>query len=207
VGFFIGAPRYPTTGGMGEEFPTGDLLLELAIDGTGELSFGGVAAPGERESCADLGSTRCASIGRLLPGFGYRLEDLQLFDPRDDPAPPRIAGEPPRHIAETMSFAVRLGQPWEAWCAAQPAPKAKCPSSECADAAPDAPVQPVGGVGVGDEGSSGCRCGETGCRPDATSLGITLRMSEDGQALRGIYAPSDRSVGDARLEFTRAPEP
>jgi hypothetical protein len=202
-GFFLGAPRYETLDGAGADFPTGLLLLELGDDGRGELTFGEGGAGAEREPCAGLESPRCASIGRLLPGFAYELEDIALFDPMDEP--PRVAGEPPMGIAESMSFVVWLGQPWQAWCADSPSPKAACPSNDCAGA-PPAPV-PGGVAGPRSDRTSACRCAQSGCRPPATSLALTLRMSGDGRALRGVYEPSDRAFGDALLEFTREVDP
>jgi hypothetical protein len=204
-GFFIGTPRYERLDGSGEEFPSAELELELALDGTGRLSFGGGSAIADREPCADVKAPPCASIGRLLPGFAYRLDDVALFDPKDEL--PRIAGEPPLHIAETMSFVIWLGQPWAAWCAAQPAPKAAaCLADECTEeSAEQVPAAAV--TGNGDDASSSCRCSEQRCRPSAASLGIELRMSEDGRALRGAYKPSDQAFGEARLQLEREPEP
>jgi hypothetical protein len=120
-GFFIGAPRYETLDGAGAEFPSGGLLLVLPFDGGGELTFGAAAAPDESEPCADTSSSRCASVGRVLPGFAYRLDQVELFDPSAD-GPIRVIGELPPRVAEHMEFLVPLGQPWETWCAEQPAP-------------------------------------------------------------------------------------
>jgi hypothetical protein len=203
-GFFIGSPRYERLDGSGEPFPTGGLQLVLAVDGTGELTFGGQNASSDRESCAGVSSARCASIGRLLPGFAYRLEKIELLDPKDEP--PRIAGEPPLPGVETMSFSVWLGQPWDTWCAGQTLPKASCRSSECA-ATPAEPAPVVGVAGTGNAGASVCRCGELECRPEASSLSISMRLSEDRLALRGIYEPADAGFGIARLELRREREP
>jgi hypothetical protein len=197
-GRFIGAPRYPTLDGKGDDFPAGELVLELAIDGTGELSFGAVGAPGEGDPCADVESARCASLGRLLPGFGYRLDDILLYDPKDEP--PRVEGEPPRQLAESMSFAIRLGQPWEARCAEQAPANVDCPSGECAAAPTGQRRGPAGAAGAG---LVTCLCSQTGCLPSAPSLAFTLRMSADHQALRGLYSSTDPSVDDARLDFER----
>jgi hypothetical protein len=187
-GFFIGAPRYETQDGESAEFPSGGLTLTVAMDGTAELSFG-TAAADEREPCVDTRSLRCASVGRVLPGFAYRLEQMALFEPTDE-GPTRVVGEPPPRVAERMEFSISLGQPWDGWCAEPPAASSTC-----------------GSEGACAKRSAACRCGETGCRPNAASLSMELRMSEDGNALRGVSAPTSGAVNPARLEFTREPEP
>jgi hypothetical protein len=189
--------------GSSEEFPPGEVQLSIAQDGTGRLSFGAVDTPVERAPCAGLDIPECASIGRLLTGFSYRLAELALYDPKDDP--PRIAGEAPLRRAESLSFAVWLGEPWAAWCAAQVLPKRfPCLSNECGSA-PGAtdPGVPLEGP---TSGSSICQCGEQGCRPSATSLRFELRMSQDARALRGVYTPDDRRLAEAHVELEREPE-
>jgi hypothetical protein len=205
-GFFIGAPRYETQGGEGAEFPSGGLVLVLSLDGGGELIFGAATAPDEGEPCADTSSARCASVGRVLPGFAYRLDQVELFDPSDD-GPTRVDGEPPPRVAEHMQFLVLLGQPWESWCAEQPALKGACGAEAACTEPSRVPAPSAVAPGAADASSAACRCSESGCRPNATSLSISLRMSDDGQALRGLYTPASGGVDPARLEFTREREP
>jgi hypothetical protein len=201
-GFFIGTPRYQRFDGSSDEFPTGKVQLSLAADGTGRLSFGAADASVDRGPCGALDTPECESIGGLLAGFAYGLAELALHDPKDDP--PRIAGEAPLRRAETLSFAVWLGEPWAAWCAAQVLPKAACPSNECGSApGPNDPAIPLESA---SSGSSSCRCGDQGCRPSAPSLRFELRMSQDARALRGVYTPDDRRLSEAHLELEREPE-
>jgi hypothetical protein len=210
-GFFIGAARYETLDGAGADFPTGAIVLDLGQDGRGELTFGEAGEGTERGPCAGVESPRCASLGRLVQGFAYALEDIEMFDAMHDPpfdrmaGPPRVAGEPPLDRVQSMSFMAWLGQPWQAWCADLPTPKAACPSNACADAPPTAVS--AGITGLGDDRWSVCRCAGSGCRPSAPSLRLRLRMSGDGQALRGVYQPVDHAFGDALVEFTRETAP
>jgi hypothetical protein len=204
-GFFIGAARHETQGGTLEEFPTGELELSLGDGGAGELTFGVVPGVEEAGPCDDLGAhPGCSPPGRLLPGFPYGLVEIELFDPEDD-TQVRIAGELPLRRAERMAFRVALGQPWDSWCADQAAPKGGCGDGACAQAPtpPGAPPAADPGATESPAPPPGCRCGAEGCRPDAPMLSFELRMSEDGDALRGTYIPSDPSVGTVSLELTR----
>jgi hypothetical protein len=187
-GYFIGAPLYTLRAGEGDvEFPPGALWLALGVDGAGTLRFGDASSA---EGCdRDPESERCASVGRVLEGFVYRLEDIALLD-ADGEAPPRIQGEPPLRLGEQMSFVVRLGQPWEGLC---PEPSAGAASGGVLPGAePDAEgAEPL------------CACGSEICRVTAPYLSMSLVMSEDGEALRGVYTPSDPDLPTARLEFRR----
>ena len=187
-GYFIGAPLYTLRAGEGDvEFPPAALWLSLGADGAGTLRFGDASsAPGcEREPASE----RCSSVGRVVEGFIYRLEDIQLLDV-DEEARPQIMGEAPLRVGEKMSFVVRLGQPWEGLC---PEPSASAAS---------------GGVLPGAEpGAEGdeplCSCGSEICRVTAPYLAMSLVMSEDTEALRGVYTPSDPDLPTARVEFRR----
>lgn len=209
-GFFIGLPRYETLDGGGAEFPRGDVLLELGVDGAGELRFG--VAPTEVTAsssapvpaCGGPSSPQeCTDPGLLLAGFRYRLEVMELFDAEEAPAS-RIAGEPRVRFGERMSFVVQVGQPWEAVCADVEAAIA-CAPGECARL-PERPgaVEPTGGV---NPEAPACRCEASGCEPRGASLSISLRLSDDGLALRGTYTPNDASLGQARLEFAKDSTP
>jgi hypothetical protein len=202
-GFFIGTPRYQRLDGSSEEFPTGGIELSLFEDGSGQLTFGAAGTPGDREPCTGLDTPDCALVGRMRPGFEYDLNELALYDPEDEPS--RIAGAAPLRKAETLTFVVWLGEPWAAWCAQQVVPKGACPSNECGNTPgekdPATPVESRSGE------SSSCGCGEQGCRPGATSLSFSLRMSQNHHALRGVYMPEDRRLGEAHLELERQEEP
>lgn len=204
-GFFIGASHHETRDGSLAQFPEGELQLLLGADGSGELTFGAAETEAEAGSCDDLGAhAGCTQVGRLLPGFYYRLQEVELFDPEDDPEP-RIAGELALRRAERMEFRVALGQPWDTWCADQATPAGGCGEGACEQAPtrPGAPAVPDVGAAEAPLAPSGCRCGAESCRPDAPLLSFELRMSEDGDALRGTYEPSDPSVGSASLELAR----
>ncbi len=203
-GFFIGAPRHETRDGAGADFPPGELQLSLGDDGAGELTFGGTDAA-DPACDASGGHPGCPQPGRLWPGFRYRLAEVELFDPKDDDADPAIAGELPLRRAESMGFQVAVGQPWETWCAAQPAPSGGCGEGACAKESrlPSASGAPDLGEADGPPAPPGCRCDAEGCHPDAPTLAFELRMSGDGEALRGAYQPNDQSVGAATLELTR----
>jgi len=187
-GYFIGAPRYTLRAGeQGVEFPPGALWLSLGDDGAGTLRFGDTSRD---EGCErEPASERCASVGRVLEGFVYQLEDIDLVDAQEDGAP-RITGEAPLRVGEKMSFVVRLGQPWQGLC---PEPSASAAS---------------GGVLPGAEPAAEgedalCSCGSEICRVTAPYLMMSLVMSEHEEALRGVYTPSDPDLASARLEFTR----
>jgi hypothetical protein len=106
-----------------------------------------------------------------------------------------------------MQFLVMLGQPWETWCAEQPAPKGACGADAACSEPPRVPAPSAVAPGAGDAPSAACRCAESGCSPNATSLSMSLRMSDDGEALRGVYTPASGRVDPARLEFTRERQP
>ena len=193
-GYFIGAPRYTLRAGDGGvEFPPAALWLTLGEDGAGTLRFGDSS---NAEGCdREPSSERCASVGRVLEGFVYRLEDIELVD-ADGEAQPPIMGEAPLRIGEKMSFVVRLGQPWEGLC---PEPSASAASGGVLPGAqPEAP---------GDEAEDAeeplCACGSVICRVTAPYLAMSLVMSEHDEALRGLYTPSDPDLAPARVEFRR----
>jgi hypothetical protein len=187
-GYFIGVPRYALRAGAGDlEFPPAALWLALGDDGAGTLRFGDAfSAEGcEREPASE----RCASVGRVLEGFVYELEDIELAD-ADDEAEPRIQGEAPLRVGEKMSFVVRLGQPWQGLC---PEPSASAASGG---------VVPGATPAAEAEGAL-CSCGSEICRVTAPYLTMSLVMSDDGEALRGVYTPSDPDLATARVEFRR----
>jgi hypothetical protein len=213
-GFFTGVPRYETSDGAVVELPTGEVILELSVTGAGHLAFG-VPPPGVPASdppfhlCAPRDpAASCAPPGQVIAGFPYELGELELFDPDPTRAPPpRIAGEPPRELAESMSFVVRVAEPWDIWCSSLwPEGPAGCAGGDCAagDWLP-APGGASAAPGADAPDERGCRCGASGCRADApsASLSIHLQMSADGRALRGRYAPNVASLGVAGLELRK----
>jgi hypothetical protein len=213
-GFFIGIPRYETGDGASAEFPPGDVLLELSVDGQAQLVFGAppLGAPAADPPitlCAPrVGARDCPTPGRLLAGFGYELHELELLDP--DPAlapPPRIAGEPPRELAESMRFAVHASEPWDVWCSTLASDRELgCSGGDCsAGEWLPAPGAAIDSPAAGPE-SQGCSCDASGCRAELplAPLSIELQMSRDGKALRGSYEPADPSLGEARIELRKA---
>lgn len=208
-GFFVGVPRYETLDGSGAEFPTGDVLLMLGIDGVGHLVFGApqsgpmpMAAPVLPLCDPDAPAPRCSAPGLIIPGFAYRLEQLELLD-RDLGPEPRIGGEPRPTLGERLSFRVRVGEPWDAWCAEREPGRGACAGGDCTGALPAAPASsdaPAAGLDP-----AGCLCTATECVSAAPALWIELSMSDDGDALRGTYTPSDPTLDDARLEFVKEP--
>jgi hypothetical protein len=213
-GFFTGDPWYATLDGGAAEFPTGDVLLDLGNDGAGHMIFGApqtgwAATDAPLAPCSEpYAAPDCNELGLLIAGFSYRLETVELFD-RELGKEPRIAGEEPPLIGERMSFQVRVGEPWDVWCALKEPAKGACTGGDCPGGKPwpAAPAAPdSSGDGDGDD-PAGCRCSETGCQPYAPSLFIELSMSVDADALRGSYTPTDVSIAPARLEFVRDSEP
>lgn len=213
-GFFIGVPRYETLDGAGAEFPAGDVLLELGIDGSAHLTFGAPRAGSVgRDSPTPLCAPReeapgCPTLGRVIDGFAYSLAELELFDPKPGPDP-SIRGEPRFQLAESMAFVVQVSEPWDVWCAAQGAVREwRCAGEDCpaGEWLPGERAAIDAQAAAADE-RSGCRCGEDGCRADAPSpsLSIELQMSDDQKALRGRYRPNDASIGEAGLELRKEP--
>jgi hypothetical protein len=201
LGFFIGVPRYERLNGASEEFPTGDVLLRLDLDGTGELRFDDSARAGEPDPCAGVPLSECPGLGRLRAGFGYRLDEIALVDP-DPGATSAAPGEAALGRGGRVSFRIRLGEPWEGRCVEPPvAGGSACESGACAKAQGLPPTPEI----TTDEPA--CLCGALGCLVRAPSLSISLRMSEDGHALRGAYTPDDGRIPEARLEFLKAPDP
>jgi hypothetical protein len=200
LGYFIGVPRYPTRDGASQEFPAGDLLMRLDLDGNGELRFAGPEGATEQDPCAGVALSDCPELGRVRVGFGYRLEEIELADPLDPPAA-ALGAAPPRG-GERMSFRIRLGEPWQGRCGeSSVAGGSACESGACAKAQG---LPPTSELAV-DEAA--CLCGALGCVVRAPSLHISLRMSEDGLALRGSYTPDAGGVPEARLEFLRVRDP
>lgn len=209
-GFFTGAPQYETSAGP-VAFPAGDVALLLGIDGTGQLSFGlpprSPAASIEVPSCDERElPSGCDQPGRLIPGFRYGLEQINLRD-RWLEQESRIVGAPPLERPESMSFVVRAGEPWDAWCSAyaiEPEVEVSvCLANECQKGQRPAPTP--------DDSTAGnepsCRCDERDCRAEATSLYIELSLSADGNSLRGAYEPGDIQLGEARLELRKEAAP
>lgn len=214
-GFFTSTPRYAALDGAVVDLPQGEVSLELSQAGAAQLRFG-LPPPGISASdspihlCAPRAAgAGCAPPGLVIAGFAYELAELELFD--SDPTlatPPPIAGEPPRELAESMSFVVRVGEPWDDWCSSQgPERPASCAGGDCSagDRLParGAPSEAPGADGPDERG---CRCDANGCRADgrSASLSIHLQMSADGHALRGSYTPDDASLGVAGLELRKA---
>jgi hypothetical protein len=211
-GFFIGIPRYQTIDGAGAEFPPGDVLLDLGIDGSAHVTFGAApqgslagdppiapCAPRER-------APGCPTPGLLIAGFAYELAELELFDPRLAPES-RIDGEPPLELAESMAFAVHVSEPWDTWCATQgPERGVGCTGGDCTagEWAPAASAEFDSDVAEADR--RGCRCDANGCSAEGSSpsLSISLQMSDDKEALRGRYRSNDASIGDAWLELRKS---
>jgi hypothetical protein len=223
-GFFTGRSHYVTEGGTDSEFPDVDLELSVRDDGAAILVFDGPAPPGAPESASDpylcqgaSPDAGCPQAQQLVVGFAYALDQVQLFDPSLGPEA-RIRGESLPHIPETMSFDIPLGQPWRAWCALQAARREPCAcSSGCAP-------EPTLCYGVGPQNGAGhgacemadgegvqsvdcgwlsaredapCACNAEGCSAGGSVLNLSLKMSDDGQAMRGIIAP------DGGVEFLR----
>lgn len=215
-GFFIGVPRYETIDGAGAEFPAGDVLLELGVSGAAQLRFGvppegSVARDPEGSLCGPREvAPGCPAPGHVLAGFAYQLAELELFDPMLAPAA-RIAGEPPLQLAESMTFVVRVSEPWDTWCAREgPERELSCAGGDC----PAGDWFPPPGAAIDAAASAaadgrGCLCDDSSCRSDApsVSLSISLQMSADGNALRGSYTPNDARIGQARLEFRKDSDP
>jgi hypothetical protein len=200
LGFFIGVPRYETLDGTSEEFPTGDVLMRVALDGTGELRFGEPASTAEPDPCAGVALSECPELGRVRVGFDYRLDEMEFEDA--DRSASAAPGAAPLRGGERMSFRIRLGEPWEGRCAEVSVPGGSaCESGSCAKAR-DLP--PTSDPGADDPA---CRCSGLGCVVRAPSLHISLRMSEDALALRGVYTPDDGRVPEARLEFLKVRDP
>lgn len=203
-GYFIGVPLYETRDGAAAEFPLGDVLLRLGVDGAGDLTFGvspsapSAAVSGAASCEAPAAAPGCEQPGRLLAGFAYRLEQVFLHDPELEPSA-RIAGEPPIERPERMEFQLRVGEPWNAWCVERaPDEPASCSAGECAKGQwPATPSPERGGAGVE------CRCDGEGCRPDAPSLFMRLSLSDDGKWLRGASAPVGQSPAGARFELRK----
>jgi hypothetical protein len=205
-GYFIGVARYETRDGAGEEFPPGYLVLHLDLDGTGHLTFTDGTSVDALDPCSGLALSGCSELGRLRMGFDYTLEDIQLVEPKlEGPLPP--PGEPVLRAGESMSFQIRLGEPWNDLCP-QPSPslpsEAACESGACAKAAPGVHPDPAPAAEADDPA---CSCNALGCIVRAPSLRVSLRMSEDGNALRGAYEPDAGGISGARLEFLKERAP
>jgi hypothetical protein len=211
-GFFIGIPRYQTIDGAGAEFPPGDVLLDLGIDGSAHLTFGappqGSVAPDPPiAACAPRErAPGCPTPGLVIAGFAYQLAELELFDPQlvDEP---RIVGEPPIELAESMAFVVHVSEPWDTWCATRgPEREVGCAAGDCTAGEWSPAARAEIDSHAAESDSRGCRCDADGCSAEASSpsLSITLQMSDDKQALRGRYRPNGPSIGDAWLEFRKS---
>lgn len=233
-GFLIGNPTYPTLSGKSGDFPLGDLVLSIEPFGAARLSFGDPApfAPpegaGDAYLCAgsspDVG---CPAADGIVPGYPYELEELEIIDASFAPIP-RIAGELTLRIGERLSFGVPLEQPWRTWCELQAPDPGACGRGEpygaaavdCLRLGPapesgdnDACTVMEAGVArnidcgwLAARESAPCSCSEDGCAARGLSLGMSVRMSEDGQALRGsVLAPAGRELG--HVEFLREYDP
>jgi hypothetical protein len=212
-GFFLGIPRYRTLDGATAEFPSGDVLLDLGIDGSAHLTFGAapegsVAREPPPTACAPRESAPgCPTPGLVIAGFAYELAELELYDPQPAPESSTILGEPPVQLAESMAFSVRVSEPWDTWCATQgPERELGCAGGDCS--AGDWLPAPAGEVDshAAESDERGCRCDSSGCRAEASSpsLAISLQMSDDRDALRGRYRSNDSSIGEVWLEFRKS---
>jgi hypothetical protein len=201
LGYFIGVPHYQRLDGTREEFPTGDLLLRLDLDGTGKLRFAEAATADEGDPCEGVPLSECPELGRLRAGFDYGLEEIELQDA--NPGTPSAApGQAELRSGARMSFRIRLGEPWQEQCApSSVAGGPACQSGACAKSQGPPSTSEAG------TGEPVCLCDALGCLVRAPSLRIGLRMSEDGLALRGDYTPEGGGVAEARLEFLRVLEP
>ncbi|HWO07879.1 MAG TPA: hypothetical protein VNN80_00325 [Polyangiaceae bacterium] len=199
-GYFLGIPRYETPDGASAEFPPGDVAMHLGNDGVGSFSVGVSPAPAVA-GCDVRQDAACEGFGALLAGFEYGLEQVELED-AGERGVPRVAGEPPPHAGERMSFAIRLGQPWDAWCSSD----APCEGGPCPMARTGGPASAPREAELAARQVS-CRCGPDRCVPEAPTLALVLTMSTDGRALRGGYLPRDPRLPEVGLELLRVDEP
>ncbi len=234
-GFFTGNPSYESLDGRQSEFPVGDLWLSVGVNGEGRLSFGDSAPPlpsmGGRDAYLCAGTSPesgCPAARRLVEGFVYPLEQMEIVDAQLEPAP-RIEGEDLLRVGERLSFGVPLAAPWRDWCELQEPEPSDCVCAEACESAPPEcfrfapdPDDVDASTCEVREGSSArsvdcaylaarqnapCSCDAEGCFAAAPSLSISLRMSEDGEALRGAYVPRNLGLQPVRLEFRRERTP
>lgn len=199
-GYWLGAPSYETADGRAADFPLGDVVLRFDDDGTGAFSVGTSPPPsaGGCEPGSDAGA--CTRFGTLLAGHAYQLNQVQLQD-AGERGVSRILGVAPPRAGELLEFAVRLGEPWDAWCSAN---ATDCRESAC-------PATRAGQLSSAaaaiDTSRVACRCDADSCAAEAPVLAIALTMSLDGRALRGAYQPGDPRLPTVRLELLRVEVP
>jgi hypothetical protein len=199
-GFWLGLPRYETADGVGAEFPPGDVVMRLGVDGSGTFSVGERPSQAPGPCGAGLDAGACAPFGEMLQGFVYRLEQIRLRD-AGERGTPRVAGEALPRAGELMEFEIRLGQPWDASCADE---AASCAGGAC----PAARTGETAAIGDGPGGPRvSCACSSDRCIAEAPALALALTMSEDGQALRGAYRPRDLRLPPASLELFKVEGP
>jgi hypothetical protein len=228
-GFFLGNPTYLTMAGEVSQFPIGDLVLSVGTLGAAYLSFGEPVPFDPPEGPLDpylcIGSSPavgCAAAQRIIVGFEYALEEIEILDPMLETSG-RIIGELPLRVGERLSFGVPLEQPWRSWCELQEPEREACQCTEqceprlqeCFRFGP--PRASIDGYGctIRDGATTSsvdcgwlaaqidapCRCAEAGCFARRSSLSISLRMSDDGRALQGTVQVD--GVERGRVEFLR----
>jgi len=199
-GFWLGLPRYEMADGEAAEFPQGDVVMRFGDDGAGTFSVGNSSPIGAVACVPGVDAGACASVGEVLGGFEYRLEAIRLQDAGERGAP-RVIGEAPPRAGERMEFAVRLGEPWDAWCSTETPEQCRggtCPSAQTGEKSSLGHDGPT----LGQEQVT-CRCGADGCVSEAPTLPLALTMSDDGLALRGAYRPRDPNLPSVSVELAR----
>lgn len=229
-GFLFGTPVYETRNGELREFPVTDIVLSVAPLGAAHLRFGepGLfrrpASPGDPYLCAGRSpSVGCPAADGLIVGYEYPLEALEIFDATVAPTA-RATDEFVPRIGELLSFDVPLDGPWRVWCELQEPEWGSCdvsePSAAAAlgcfrlGAAPDSldndachviedeVVRSVDCAWLAAREGAPCGCDDGGCFALRTALSMSLRLSSDGDALRGsVLTPLGRELG--HLEFLR----
>jgi hypothetical protein len=228
-GFLLGNPVYETLRGEIMEFPLTDIVLSVEPFGAARLSFGEPApflppaGPGDAYLCAGRSpSVGCPAAESIIVGYEYALEDLELFD-ASVAATAHMTDEFAPRIGEQLSFDVPLDAPWRLWCELQEPERGPCPveqygaaalGCQSASTAPDSLDDETCQVTEGEvtrsvdcgwlaaRESAPCSCNEDGCSILHATLAMTLRLSNDGRALRGsVLTPLGTELG--HLEFLR----
>lgn len=230
-GFLLGNPMYETARGGRIEFPLTDIVLSVDPFGSARLSFGDPvyfqppAGSGDAYLCAGRSpSVGCTAAEGIIEGYAYPLEDLALFD-ATVATTPLAADEFALRIGAGLTFDVPLDEPWRVWCALQEPERGSCAAERYGAAAlgcyrlgvaPDSVDNDACLVIEGEvtrsvdcgwlaaRENAPCRCTDDGCSTVRAALSMSLRLSNDGQALRGrVLAPQGRELG--HLEFLREP--
>ena len=163
------------------EYPSGDLLLEVDAQGSGQLTFsGGDAARGDAgatEAGVPCPSTAAADSCAALPGLvlGFRYELVGL----------RMSGGPSqdRHQDPRMDFSLTIAEPWGPVCTAIGADAGPCACTRAGCGAAPESLQAMLVLSADGRALRGTARSERTCCPGEEPGSEQASPTGDGEAI------------------------